>query len=310
MNIEEQPKKRQRSTTESARRPYKPSAKRMSLAVVDDSFNEENPNRWNRNTMRTLNNNKIKFSERMLNPRIAEEVADRRDWDYKDDEDVDGDGVPDIVLRNKHTKKIEWFNGHRQIPATKHTYGAQEHFIGNPDDKRLPRKPTIRTWINKLARLVIDANEHLSRIENQLGVSLVNKIAPVLKRGLVFGLLRNPELTAQISSIDPSIAKSAWNSMMRKKETRNIPSGIMTLIEALTSVELVNSIANAFQLKNGTIQVNESIFSRIIENLEETNQFPSQVAREFNRIIRRYQSTGETRFDPPDGDDIDNYDQA
>ena len=96
--------------------------------VIDPSFDSNNPGRWNKNFMTTLNNQKIRYDQRMLNPRYAQEVAERHQgWTYSDTVDIDEDGTVDIALRDANGELV-WFNGYRRRPAPNHTYEATNWF--------------------------------------------------------------------------------------------------------------------------------------------------------------------------------------
>ena len=67
--------------------------------------------------MTTLDNQKIRYDQRMLNPRYAEQVADRHTgWTYSYTEDVDKDGTVDLAIRDANGELV-WFNGYRRKPA-------------------------------------------------------------------------------------------------------------------------------------------------------------------------------------------------
>ena len=50
----------------------------ISRREIDNSFDPQHRDRWNRNFMTSLNNHKVHYCERMLNPIVAQKYSNKR----------------------------------------------------------------------------------------------------------------------------------------------------------------------------------------------------------------------------------------
>ena len=65
---------------------------------IDAQYNPQHCNRWDTDTLGLLNQNKVRFSPRMLNPVNARSYAVQHNYEYIYDQDIDEDGKVDIQL--------------------------------------------------------------------------------------------------------------------------------------------------------------------------------------------------------------------
>ena len=92
------------------------SPKVLARRPLDERFYRANPTRWNTDTLSWLNNNKVRYNARMLNPVNANAYAHSHGYEFLDNEDIDGDGKVDIAVRNRNGELV-WYNGYTRTPS-------------------------------------------------------------------------------------------------------------------------------------------------------------------------------------------------
>ena len=259
--------------------------------VIDPTFDKANPKRWNRNFMTSLNNNRVSFNQKMLNPVAAQQyVSKRPGWEIIDNEDLDLDGQDDLAVYNRNGELV-WFNGYKRTPAQNHTYNAKDYFVQNPGTAERPNRranPNINQLLNQIAQEVIKASPVLKQYRSQVGSTITPLITRSLRPYLIGGLINNDQLRSEFNTPAHTTTRSAWNALMRSKTDNSRDSILSFLYKILNNQQAINTIASAYSIVNGQIQVNPQPFLQILQLAQtEAATLTQELTNHYNAIIQK-----------------------